>query len=31
MLVHDKYAQGDDLASWRASALPVAIDLSPAD
>ena len=28
-LVHDKYAQGDDLASWRASALPVAIDLTP--
>ena len=28
-LVHDKYAQGDDLVSWRASALPVAIDLSP--
>jgi deazaflavin-dependent oxidoreductase (nitroreductase family) len=30
-LVHDKYAQGDDLASWRATALPVAIDLTPAD
>ena len=29
-LVHDKYAHGDDLASWRASALPVAIDLTPA-
>jgi deazaflavin-dependent oxidoreductase (nitroreductase family) len=29
-LVHDKYAQGDDLQSWRASALPVAIDLTPA-
>jgi hypothetical protein len=29
-LVHDKYAHGDDLASWRATALPVAIDLSPA-
>ena len=28
-LVHDKYAHGDDLASWRASALPVAIDLTP--
>jgi len=28
-LVHDKYAQGDDLASWRATALPVAIDLTP--
>ena len=29
-LVHDKYAvQFDDLASWRAAALPVAIDLSP--
>jgi deazaflavin-dependent oxidoreductase (nitroreductase family) len=27
-LVHDKYAQGDDLASWRAEALPVAIDLA---
>jgi deazaflavin-dependent oxidoreductase (nitroreductase family) len=26
-LVHDKYAHGDDLASWRESALPVAIDL----
>jgi deazaflavin-dependent oxidoreductase (nitroreductase family) len=30
-LVHDKYAHGDDLASWRASALPVAVDLSAAD
>jgi deazaflavin-dependent oxidoreductase (nitroreductase family) len=30
-LVHDKYATGDDLASWRASALPVAIDLTPAE
>jgi deazaflavin-dependent oxidoreductase (nitroreductase family) len=30
-LVHDKYAvEFDDLASWRASALPVAIDLSAA-
>src|SRR4051812_18308953 len=29
-LVHDKYATGDDLASWRAAALPVAIDLTPA-
>ena len=27
-LVHDKYAQGDDLVSWRATSLPVAIDLS---
>jgi deazaflavin-dependent oxidoreductase (nitroreductase family) len=27
-LVHDKYAHGDDLASWRATALPVAVDLS---
>jgi len=27
-LVHDKYAHGDDLASWRASALPLAIDLT---
>jgi deazaflavin-dependent oxidoreductase (nitroreductase family) len=27
-LVHDKYAHGDDLTSWRASALPIAIDLS---
>jgi deazaflavin-dependent oxidoreductase (nitroreductase family) len=26
-LVHDKYAQGDDLARWRNEALPVAIDL----
>ena len=30
-LVHDKYAQGDDLQSWRATALPVAIDLTPSD
>jgi deazaflavin-dependent oxidoreductase (nitroreductase family) len=30
-LVHDKYAQGDELRSWRATALPVAIDLTPAD
>ena len=29
-LVHDKYAHGDDLAGWRATALPVAIDLTPA-
>jgi len=28
-LVHDKYAHGDDLTSWRASALPIAIDLTP--
>jgi deazaflavin-dependent oxidoreductase (nitroreductase family) len=27
-LVHDKYAQGDDLEQWRGEALPVAIDLS---
>jgi len=27
-LVHDKYAHCEDLASWRASALPVAIDLT---
>ena len=27
-LVHDKYAEGDDLQSWRASSLPVAIDLT---
>jgi deazaflavin-dependent oxidoreductase (nitroreductase family) len=27
-LVHDKYATDDDLASWRATALPVAVDLS---
>ena len=27
-LVHDKYARGDELASWRATALPVAIDLT---
>jgi deazaflavin-dependent oxidoreductase (nitroreductase family) len=26
-LVHDKYAHGDDLAGWRATALPIAIDL----
>jgi deazaflavin-dependent oxidoreductase (nitroreductase family) len=26
-LVHDKYAQGDELAAWRAEALPVAIEL----
>jgi hypothetical protein len=30
-LVHDKYAHGDDLASWRATALPVAVDLTPPD
>ena len=30
-LVHDKYAHGDDLASWRATALPIAIDLTPAE
>jgi len=30
-LVHDKYAQGDDLAGWRATSLPVAIDLTPSD
>jgi len=29
-LVHDKYAQGDDLVAWRAEALPVAIDLTDA-
>jgi deazaflavin-dependent oxidoreductase (nitroreductase family) len=29
-LVHDKYATGDDLESWRATALPVAIDLESA-
>jgi deazaflavin-dependent oxidoreductase (nitroreductase family) len=28
-LVYDKYANGDDLASWRATALPIAIDLTP--
>ena len=28
-LVHDKYAHGEDLASWRESALPIAIDLTP--
>ena len=28
--VHDKYATGDDLQSWRATALPVAIDLRDA-
>jgi deazaflavin-dependent oxidoreductase (nitroreductase family) len=27
-LVHDKYARGDDLQSWRATALPLAIDLT---
>jgi len=27
-LVHDKYAHGDELTSWRATALPVAIDLT---
>src|SRR3954451_24074887 len=27
-LVHDKYAQGDDLVQWRTDSLPVAIDLS---
>jgi deazaflavin-dependent oxidoreductase (nitroreductase family) len=26
-LVHDKYANGDDLVEWRAASLPVAIDL----
>jgi deazaflavin-dependent oxidoreductase (nitroreductase family) len=30
-VVHDKYADGDELQSWRASALPVAIDLTRAD
>ena len=30
-LVHDKYARGDDLASWRATALPLAIDLKPSN
>ena len=30
-LVHDKYAHGDDLKSWRATALPLAIDLTPDD
>ena len=29
-LVHDKYAHGDDLAGWRATALPIAIDLTRA-
>jgi deazaflavin-dependent oxidoreductase (nitroreductase family) len=29
-LVHDKYANGDDLTDWRATALPVAIDITPA-
>jgi len=29
-LVHDKYARGDDLADWRATALPIAIDLTAA-
>ena len=28
MIVHDKYATGDDLESWRARAMPFAIDLS---
>lgn len=27
-LVYDKYAHWDDLAAWRVSALPVAIDLN---
>jgi deazaflavin-dependent oxidoreductase (nitroreductase family) len=27
--VHDKYATGNDLESWRATALPLAIDLTP--
>ena len=27
-VVHDKYETGDDLERWRATALPVAIDLS---
>jgi deazaflavin-dependent oxidoreductase (nitroreductase family) len=27
-LVHDKYAQGNDLARWRVEALPVAFDLT---
>ena len=27
-LVHDKYAQGDDLEQWRGEALPIAIDLT---
>ncbi len=27
-IVHDKYATGDDLESWRARALPFAIELS---
>ena len=30
-LVHDKYAQGDDLTGWRATALPIAIDLTRAE
>jgi deazaflavin-dependent oxidoreductase (nitroreductase family) len=30
-LVHDKYARGDDLQTWRSTALPVAIDLTPAE
>ena len=30
-LVHDKYAHGDDLTRWRATALAVAIDLRFAD
>ena len=29
-LVHDKYAEADELRSWRATSLPVAIDLTPA-
>lgn len=29
-LVHDKYAHGDDLTSWRATALSIAIDLMAA-
>jgi deazaflavin-dependent oxidoreductase (nitroreductase family) len=27
-LVYDKYAHTDDLVSWRATALPIAIDLT---
>src|SRR3954453_7427553 len=27
-LVHDKYADGDDLVQWRKDSLPVAVDLS---
>ena len=30
-IVHDKYANGDDLEQWRGEALPVAIDLTPVD